>query len=557
MSEHEFFLPVHDFSHLTDEERSVVDHAAFQRLGKIYQLGQAYLIYRGATHKRLEHSLGVLHVAGQMVRSINENHNRKRARIAELKQQGREPESLPDAWPLDDDLTPAEAAFIRLGALLHDIGHLPFGHTLEDEVGLISNKHDENHRLELILNKTNWADGGSGQSLGSLIDMKYAKYIEESGRLKASDILKRIISKKEDLDGGLLVGKQPLRINVYKEMVSDTICADLLDYIYRDWHHIGKPRRIDSRIFQYMEIRRPPKVSTEAAAKSARFVISLGNRPRLKTDAITSILTLLESRYELWENVLFHRVKLGAAAMLERAVKEMQAGGINLNNLEEKLLDFSDEQVLRYFSDLVHDKDKAIINAQLPISSLLQRRIYKIVEARSRDELAPEVAWQIERIYADEKKGHERRLIVAHILERDFDLRPGSLAIYCTPSMRAKVPKVHIHINGFVERFDKWEEETSDMLSGGHIRAQMRRFQRLWRIFFFLEESEYRRLETEDKLHWLREAIERLALGQVPHGEYLQDVSRTMSRTLKLGRNDGDSNRYPTGAPSLSSWPSE
>ena len=53
MSEHEFFIPVHDFSHLTDEERTIVDHPAFQRLGKIYQLGQSYLVYRGATHKRL------------------------------------------------------------------------------------------------------------------------------------------------------------------------------------------------------------------------------------------------------------------------------------------------------------------------------------------------------------------------------------------------------------------------------------------------------------------------------------------------------------------------
>ncbi len=551
MSEHEFFIPVHDFSHLTDEERSVVDHAAFQRLGKIYQLGQSYLVYRGATHKRFEHSLGVLHVAGQMIRAINENHNRKRAKIEELRQRGREPEALPGAWSLDYNITQAEEAFIRLAALLHDIGHLPFGHTLEDEVNLIQNKHDESHRIELILDKTNWADGCGGQSLRSLIDAKYAKYVQESGRLKPSDILKRIISKKDELEGGLLSDRLPLRINVYKGMVSDTICADLLDYIYRDWHHIGKPRRIDSRIYQYMEIRRPPG----SDAKSAQFVISLGNRPRLKTDAVTSILTLLESRYELWEYVLFHRVKLGATAMLERAVKEMQDSGFDMNELEEKLLDYSDEQVLRYFFDIV--REKSITKAELPLSSLLQRRIYNIVEARSRDELAPEVAWQIERIYADEKHGHERRLIAARTLENDFELKSGSLAIYCTPSMRAKVPKVHIHINGYVEKFDKWDEETSDMLSGGHIRAQMRRFQKLWRIYFFLEESEYKRLEVADRLHWLREAIERLALGQVPHGEYLQDVSRTMSRTLKLGKSAGGTEKYPTGAPTLRSWSSE
>lgn len=552
MSEHEFFIPVHDFSHLTDDERNIVDHPAFQRLGKIYQLGQSYLVYRGATHKRLEHALGVLHVAGRMVQAINENHRRKRAKIEELRRQGREPEILPDAWILDDEISPSEEAFIRLGALLHDIGHLPFGHTLEDEVKLIRHKHDENHRIELIFRKSHWADRGNGGTLGDLIDRLYARHVDPVGRLSASDIVKQIICKGSQLDGGLLSGGRPLRIHVYQDMISDTICADLLDYIYRDWHHIGKPRRIDSRIFQYMEIRRPPSEASAPSAKSAKFVISLGHRPRLKTDAVTSMLGLLESRYELWENVLFHRVKLGAAAMLERALKEMQANGIDINQFEDRLLDLSDEQVLGHFSELVERHN--IVSAQLPLSALRQRRIYRIVESRSRDELAPEVAWQIERIYADETRGHEKRLAAARLLEMDFNLRPGSLAIYCTPSMRAKIPKVHIHINGHVDRFNKWEEETSNMLSGGHVGAQMQRFQRLWRILFFLEESEYRRFESNGMLHWLREAIERLALGQVPHGEYLQDVSQAMSRSLRLGRGIDTQERYPTGAPLLRSW---
>ena len=50
----EIFLPVSGFVWLHPEEISVVNHPAFQRLGRIYQLGQSYVVFRGATHKRLE-----------------------------------------------------------------------------------------------------------------------------------------------------------------------------------------------------------------------------------------------------------------------------------------------------------------------------------------------------------------------------------------------------------------------------------------------------------------------------------------------------------------------
>ena len=63
----EFFLPVHGFVRLTGAETRVLNHPALQRLGSIHQLGQADLVFRGATHSRLEHSMGVVHVAEMMV----------------------------------------------------------------------------------------------------------------------------------------------------------------------------------------------------------------------------------------------------------------------------------------------------------------------------------------------------------------------------------------------------------------------------------------------------------------------------------------------------------
>jgi HD superfamily phosphohydrolase len=54
-------------------------------------------------------------------------------------------------------LSPTEQRFVRLGALLHDIGHLAAGHTVEDELNLIP-KHDGDERLDLIFDGKLWAD---------------------------------------------------------------------------------------------------------------------------------------------------------------------------------------------------------------------------------------------------------------------------------------------------------------------------------------------------------------------------------------------------------------
>lgn len=70
---HEFFLPISGFVWLFPEEVSIVNHPAFQRLGRIYQLGQAYVVFRGATHKRMEHVLGALNVVQRMIAAVQTN----------------------------------------------------------------------------------------------------------------------------------------------------------------------------------------------------------------------------------------------------------------------------------------------------------------------------------------------------------------------------------------------------------------------------------------------------------------------------------------------------
>src|SRR5437879_8064767 len=84
-------------------------HPALQRLRYVRQLGHAFLVYPGATHSRFEHALGAYHLARRALAQLEETTGAR--------------------------LDAGDALAIRVAALLHDIGHYPFSHALE-EAGL-------------------------------------------------------------------------------------------------------------------------------------------------------------------------------------------------------------------------------------------------------------------------------------------------------------------------------------------------------------------------------------------------------------------------------------
>lgn len=549
--EHEFYIPVHGFVTLTKDEVAIVNHPAFQRLGEIMQLGQSHLVYRGATHRRLEHSLGALFVAEAMLDAVAQNRERKQARDAQEA-----------GAPLGAPLTDLERAYVRLAALLHDIGHLPAGHTLEDELHLLP-KHDACGRINLILDRTSWP-GGAAQPLRTVIDSRFAPYGPITPFASPSELLIQLIAKDAPAHEP---SELPLRLNICRDIVGNTICADLLDYLHRDWHHLGKPKHFDSRLFQYMEIR-------DTKDRGAQFVISLGKRPKIRTDAVSAVLDLLESRYQLAESVLFHRTKLSAAAMLERGIQELSKatpGDEWRSQLEEELLDHSDLSML----DLLITRASEIgaESALLPLKALRSRRLYKGLFTASYDEFTPDVSKSVIQLYAKSPDAAAARLTAVRALEDDFGLAPGTVAMYCPDKgMNAKIAEVQFYLNGTVETFDRWERENDDMLSGGHLRAQQHRFRRLWRVHVFLDEQVHEQ-SSPALLNLLRQAIEQLVLGRVPHGGTLSDSAQALATQAsfvpgsslhnhivlgeRIGARGDDSlaeSSYPTGAPRLTSF---
>src|SRR6266851_7965415 len=73
----EFRDPVHTFVIVGSDERKVINSRAFQRLRHIHQLALTWLVYPAATHKRFEHSLGVMQVAGNIFDVLTRAENRR------------------------------------------------------------------------------------------------------------------------------------------------------------------------------------------------------------------------------------------------------------------------------------------------------------------------------------------------------------------------------------------------------------------------------------------------------------------------------------------------
>lgn len=108
----------------------IIAHPFYQRLRRIHQMALAYLVYPGAVHTRLHHSLGAYHL---MCNALNE-----------LKQKGTE-------------ISEAEEVAVKAAILLHDVGHGPFSHALEFE--LLPNLHHEELSL-LLMQQMNNEFGG-------------------------------------------------------------------------------------------------------------------------------------------------------------------------------------------------------------------------------------------------------------------------------------------------------------------------------------------------------------------------------------------------------------
>ena len=288
--------PVHGDIHLTKLESAVVDSIPFQRLRRVKQLGNTHLVYPGATHSRFSHALGALRVAQDLLDSALD-HRLVTGACPDLFGQWERELSVatqPENQQQLDRKVAEAVVLARLGALTHDLCHVPFGHSVEDELRLLT-AHDENAvRFDRL-----WDEMPDGVAT------------TVSGELLAN--LRPLILSKEKTDEGK--GAPPGAYPFVADIVGNTICADLLDYLRRDHLYTGLPLALGRRFEAGFYV-----LPDGDPQFSSRLVLRIVRDGRERTDMITEILKHLRYRYELSERVLTHHAKLAADAMVGKAL---------------------------------------------------------------------------------------------------------------------------------------------------------------------------------------------------------------------------------------------
>jgi uncharacterized protein len=246
--------PLWDNIQLDAAALAVLDTPPVQRLRYVRQLGHAFLVYPGATHSRFEHALGAYHLTGRA--------------LAILEQRG----ELAGVDPLD-------RLAVRLAALLHDVGHYPFSHGLE-EAGFA---HHE------TLGVTKLGAGPLGDALR---------------RLGGPGLVERI--------GGLIRGRSPSPL---QGLISGPLDLDKVDYLSRDARACGVPYGnldVDRLLAALTLVEGPP-------GAAGIGVLEKG---------VSALESMLFAKYQMYRNVYWHHAVRSATCMFKRAVRAAVRAGV-------------------------------------------------------------------------------------------------------------------------------------------------------------------------------------------------------------------------------------
>ena len=286
----------------------LVDAPAFQRLRYVRQLGLAHLVYPGATHSRFEHALGAYHLARRTLANLAE-----RGALA--------------------GVTEDQRAIVVVAALLHDLGHYPFSHALEE----IGAPHHEEVARPLVM------EGEIASILESALGADAPARVVALIRGLSQDPLQGLISGSADLDK--------------------------IEYLKRDALMCGVPygeidvdRLLDSLV-----------VVDDPVSGRARI--------GLLEKGLSALESLLFAKYQMYRNVYWHHSVRSATAMYKRLVEAaIDVGALDARSLAA----FTDE-------GLLHHLDAAAPSPML--ARLRERRLFKRALECSAAELGEAADW--------------------------------------------------------------------------------------------------------------------------------------------------------------------
>lgn len=247
----------------------------FQELNKIKQLGPAYLVYPGATHTRLSHSLGTFHLAKRIILELVKKSEHNSFTLEGVK------------------------AFL-CAALLHDLGHFPYAHSLKE----LSVENHECLTAKIIM--------GTG----------FKKVIKNTLQVEPVYVAAIVDESLNHKDRGLAI---------FRSLLSGVLDPDKLDYLNRDAYYCGVPYGIQDVDFVLHEIIAHHKQGLALTRKG-----------------ITAVLSILFSKYLMYKTVYWHKTVRIATAMIKKALLlGLKQGVIK----QQDLYSLTDEKFYNMFSN--------------------------------------------------------------------------------------------------------------------------------------------------------------------------------------------------------------
>jgi hypothetical protein len=351
---------VHGDIRFTDLERTIINSAVFQRLRHVNQLAMVDVVYPGAVHTRFLHSLGTLHVCAELIESCNNSEKMLR-------------EMVPPNHPRPVKIGFYAELLARLVALLHDAAHVPFGHVFEREAHVIKkDEWEDPWRADKVFDPSS----DLATRIKRFFIAHFSTHVDAKTRLSneaAEAAAEGVLGDVKDVLTATKAEVIDLKYPFVYDLVSNTICADLIDYVQRDMYFAGLTEGLAKRFLQYIAV-----VPVDVNRTDERVVMKPARQDDVQTDALPSIGTptvrtcrvvlvtyrynrngvasekqnllteaidLVRRRRVVAEKLYFHKTKLMVTSMLGVAA---HAKGIDS---AEPLWDKSDHEVIKWMAE--------------------------------------------------------------------------------------------------------------------------------------------------------------------------------------------------------------
>ena len=333
---------LHGSIDISDVEDKAIAHRFFQRLRRINQTSFLSMVFPGASHSRLEHSLGVMHLAGLAWARLEDNQRRLKQHSDSLGNYSKLPTSLATSlssskechgllsptFPLLNEVfrNDYNLQALRLAALLHDIGHPPFSHSGERFLPPIATLLEDCKNIPPYIR--NWLETNSvknsADAKSERIDLNGKTTHETYTLLLIPHIINDIYREFEDLElhieaqdvASILqpeispVATSPLSRNhlhrLCHELLSGEIDIDRMDYLLRDSKECG----VVYGIFDINRIMNSLAFYFQQEDNSLHLAINLSG--------LAAFEDYLRARQSMYLQLYFHRTSVACDAMLQQ-----------------------------------------------------------------------------------------------------------------------------------------------------------------------------------------------------------------------------------------------